>query len=86
MKECRDLAVPWFLCFIAGLLEVAWPIGLTHTKGSGRLRPSVGTLAAMALSARLGCVGLIVAGIILETAVGRARVGCDGLAKPDPRP
>lgn len=38
----------WWLLLIAGLLEVAWAIGLKYTEGFTRLWPSVGTLAAMA--------------------------------------
>ena len=42
--------MPWVLLFIAGLFEVAWAIGLKYTAGFTKLWPSVGTLAAMALS------------------------------------
>jgi len=35
------------------LLEVCWAIGLKYTEGFSRLWPSVGTLAAMALSVAL---------------------------------
>jgi quaternary ammonium compound-resistance protein SugE len=38
------------LLFIAGLLEVAWAVGLKYTEGFSRLWPSVGTVAAMAAS------------------------------------
>ena len=40
----------WFLLAVAGLFEVAWAIGLKYTQGFTRLWPSVGTVAAMALS------------------------------------
>ena len=40
----------WWLLLVAGLLEVAWAIGLKYTDGFTRWWPSVGTLAAMALS------------------------------------
>ena len=43
----------WFLLAIAGLFEVAWAIGLKYTQGFTRLWPSVGTVAAMALSVLL---------------------------------
>ena len=43
----------WFLLFIAGLFEIAWAIGLKYTHGFTRLWPSVGTVAAMALSVTL---------------------------------
>jgi quaternary ammonium compound-resistance protein SugE len=40
----------WTIVFIAGLFEVAWAIGLKYTEGFTRFWPSVGTLAAMAMS------------------------------------
>jgi quaternary ammonium compound-resistance protein SugE len=43
----------WLILFIAGLLEVCWAVGLKYTEGFSRLWPSVGTLAAMALSVAL---------------------------------
>lgn len=43
----------WLLLFIAALFEIAWAIGLKYTHGFTRLWPSVGTVAAMALSVML---------------------------------
>lgn len=40
----------WFYLLLAGLLEIAWAIGLKYTHGFTRLWPSVGTAAAMAVS------------------------------------
>jgi quaternary ammonium compound-resistance protein SugE len=40
----------WIYLLLAGLFEVAWAIGLKYTEGFSRLWPSVGTLAAMAVS------------------------------------
>lgn len=40
----------WTYLFLAGLLEVAWAIGLKYTEGFTRLWPSVGTAAAMVAS------------------------------------
>ena len=40
--------MPWFLLFVAGVLEVGWAIGLKYTEGFTRVVPSVLTLAAMA--------------------------------------
>lgn len=37
----------WLLLVIAGLLEVAWAIGLKYTDGFTRPWPTVGTVAAM---------------------------------------
>lgn len=40
----------WAMLLVAGLFEVAWAIGLKYTEGFTRLWPSVGTIAAMAVS------------------------------------
>ncbi|MDQ3060802.1 MAG: quaternary ammonium compound efflux SMR transporter SugE [Pseudomonadota bacterium] len=58
--------MPWVLLFIAGLLEVGWAIGLKYTEGFTRLWPSVGTLAAMALSVVL--LGLAMRSLPVGTA------------------
>jgi len=39
--------VAWALLFLAGLLEVAWAVGLKYTDGFTRPWPTVVTLAAM---------------------------------------
>lgn len=40
----------WFYLTLAGLLEIAWAIGLKYTQGFTKLWPSVWTIAAMAAS------------------------------------
>jgi len=40
----------WIYLVIAGLFEVAWAIGLKYTEGFTRPWPSLGTVAAMAVS------------------------------------
>ena len=40
----------WVTLFIAGLCEVGWAIGLKYTEGFTRLWPTLGTVAAMAIS------------------------------------
>ncbi|OZB53167.1 MAG: QacE family quaternary ammonium compound efflux SMR transporter [Stenotrophomonas sp. 14-69-23] len=40
----------WIYLLVAGLFEVVWALGLKYTEGWTRLWPSVGTLAAMAVS------------------------------------
>ena len=40
----------WFLLIIAGLLEVAWAIGLKYTDGLTKTLPTAGTIAAMIVS------------------------------------
>ena len=56
----------WILLAIAGVFEVGWAIGLKYTEGFTRLWPSVGTIAAMALS--LGCLGLALRTLPVGTA------------------
>lgn len=43
----------WILLLIAGLLEVAWAIGLKYTEGFTRPLPTVATVAAMVASVAL---------------------------------
>jgi quaternary ammonium compound-resistance protein SugE len=50
----------WIILILAGLLEVAWAVGLKYTAGFSKLMPSVLTLSAMA-----GSVGLL--GLALRT-------------------
>lgn len=40
--------MPWLLLFIAGLLEVAWAIGLKYSHGFTRPLPTLWTLLTMA--------------------------------------
>lgn len=40
----------WTYLFIAGVLEVAWAVGLKYSEGFTRLWPSIGTAAALILS------------------------------------
>jgi len=40
----------WILLLVAGLLEVAWAIGLKYTQGYTRLWPTIGTVSAMVTS------------------------------------
>lgn len=40
----------WLILVVAGLLEVAWAIGLTYTRGFTKLWPSVFTALAIAAS------------------------------------
>ena len=45
--------MPWLILIVAGLFEITWAIGLNYTEGFTRLWPSVGTVAAMAVSVTL---------------------------------
>lgn len=44
----------WVYLFVAGLLEIAWAVGLKYTHGFTKLMPSLWTLLAM-----LGSVGML---------------------------
>jgi len=44
----------WVVLFIAGLLEIAWAVGLKHTDGFTRLWPSIATGVAV-----VGSMGLL---------------------------
>ena len=50
----------WIYLTIAGMLEVAWAIGLKYTDGFTRLLPSLWTLASMILS-------IVLLGLALRT-------------------
>jgi quaternary ammonium compound-resistance protein SugE len=56
----------WAYLVLAGLLEVAWAVGLKYTAGFTRLWPSVFTLATMAGS--VGLLGLALRALPLGTA------------------
>ncbi|HVV40174.1 MAG TPA: quaternary ammonium compound efflux SMR transporter SugE [Nitrobacter sp.] len=79
----------WGMLFIAGLMEIAWAIGLKYTEGFTRLVPSVLTLAAMAASVAL--LGLALKTLPIGTAyavwtgigaVGTALLGIVLLGEP----
>ena len=40
----------WFALLLAGLMEIAWALGLKYSDGGTRLWPSIGTAAALGLS------------------------------------
>jgi quaternary ammonium compound-resistance protein SugE len=79
----------WLTLVAAGLFEVGWAIGLKYTEGFTRLWPTVGTLAAMAIS--LGLLGLAMKTLPVGTsyavwvgvgAVGTAILGIVLLGEP----
>ena len=67
----------WAILVLAGLFEVGWAIGLKFTEGFTRLWPTVGTVAAMAIS--LGLLGVAMKSLPVGTAyaiwVGVGAVG-----------
>ena len=48
----------WAALFAAGLLEVAWALGLKHSDGLTRFWPTAATLVAIALSFGLMAIAL----------------------------
>ena len=56
----------WVYLFVAGLLEIAWAIGLKYTEGFSRLWPSVATAGAMIAS--LAFLGLALKTLPVGTA------------------
>mgnify|MGYP003642393759 CR=1 FL=1 len=69
----------WVILFIAGLLEVAWAVGLKYTDGFTKLWPTVGTTVALlglalktlpvgtayAIWVGIGAVGTAIMGMLL---------------------
>jgi quaternary ammonium compound-resistance protein SugE len=79
----------WFYLIVAGLLEVAWAVGLKYTHGFSRLWPSVFTLVTMAGSVAM--LGIALRALPLGTAyavwtgigtIGTALVGMLVLGEP----
>jgi quaternary ammonium compound-resistance protein SugE len=48
----------WLTLFAAGLLEIAWAVGLKYSDGLTRFWPTAGTLLAIALSFGLMAIAL----------------------------
>lgn len=55
----------WFALVVAGVLEIAWAVGLKYTDGFTRLWPSVLTVGAMIAS--FGFLGLALRSLPLGT-------------------
>ncbi len=79
----------WVYLLVAGLLEIAWAVGLKYTQGFTKLGPSVFTLVSMAAS--VGLLGLALRHLPLGTAyavwtgigtVGTAIAGMIMLGEP----
>jgi quaternary ammonium compound-resistance protein SugE len=52
-RDAECFAMAWIYLVLAGLFEIGWAIGLKYSAGFTRPWPSVGTLAAMAVSVLL---------------------------------
>ncbi|MHC5902564.1 quaternary ammonium compound efflux SMR transporter SugE [Streptomyces sp. S6] len=79
----------WFLLVLAGLLEVAWAIGMKYTEGFTRLVPSLLTVAGIAASmlllsyaARTLPIGTAYGVWVGIGAAGAAVVGMTALGEP----
>lgn len=79
----------WILLVLAGLFEIGWAIGLKYTEGFTRPWPTLGTVAAMAIS--LGLLGVAMKALPVGTAyavwvgvgaVGTAILGIVVLGEP----
>ncbi len=79
----------WIILLLAGLFEIGWAIGLKYTEGFTRLWPTLGTVAAMAVS--LGLLGMAMKSLPVGTAyavwvgvgaVGTAILGIALLGEP----
>jgi quaternary ammonium compound-resistance protein SugE len=62
----EHIDMPWFILFVAGLLEIGWAVGLKYTDGFTKLWPTVGT--AVSLLASMGLLGLSLRTLPLGTA------------------
>jgi quaternary ammonium compound-resistance protein SugE len=89
LASIEELFMSWVFLFFAGLLEVAWAMGLKQSAGFTRLWPSVFTAVTMAGS--MGLLGLALRGLPLGTAyavwtgigtVGTAIAGMLWLGEP----
>ncbi len=58
MTQAGNALNGWFALLLAGLLEIAWALGLKYSDGLTRLWPSVAVVAAIALSFGLLAVAL----------------------------
>ncbi len=80
-KEREHMA--WFYLFIAGLLEIAWAIGLKYTEGFSKFWPSVATVSAMVASFGLLAAALktipVGTGYAVWTGIGAAGTAVIGM-------
>ena len=67
----------WVVLVVAGLFEIGWAVGLKYTEGFTRFWPTLGTIAALAIS--IGMLGIAVRSLPIGTAyaiwVGIGTVG-----------
>jgi multidrug transporter EmrE-like cation transporter len=66
LRRLGSIPMAWLFLVVAGLCEIAWPIGLKYTEGFTRLLPTIGTVLAMAAS--IGFLGLALKSLPVGTA------------------
>jgi quaternary ammonium compound-resistance protein SugE len=80
----REDNMAWTYLLLAGLLEIAWAIGLKYTEGFTRLWPSVATIAIAWLSFYLLALAVktipVGTGYAIWTGIGAAGVAILGMA------
>jgi quaternary ammonium compound-resistance protein SugE len=73
----------WVILFVAGLLEIAWAVGLKYTDGFTKLWASVITIAAMIASVYLLSVAVrtipVGTGYAIWTGIGAVGVATIGM-------
>ncbi len=89
IQRDMTLSTAWAVLLVSGLFEVAWAVGIKYTDGFTRLWPSLGVLAAMAVSvyglslaARILPIGTAYAVWTGVGALGAALVGIAVLGEP----
>jgi len=62
----KEVAMAWFILFLAGLFEIGWAVGLKYTEGFTRPIPTA--LTAVSLVASMALLGWAVRTLPLGTA------------------
>jgi quaternary ammonium compound-resistance protein SugE len=79
----KERIMDWLFLIIAGVFEIIWATGLKYTEGFTRLWPSMGTLAAMAVSMVLLAQALktipVGTGYAIWTGIGAAGTAVMGI-------
>ena len=86
MQAAANLLSGWLALLLAGLLEIAWALGLKYSNGLTRFWPSVAMIAAIALSFGLLAVALksvpFGTAYALWTGIGAAIIGMVAFGEP----
>jgi quaternary ammonium compound-resistance protein SugE len=75
--------MPWIYLVLAGVLEIAWAVGLKYTDGFSKPLPTIATLGAMASSVTLLAISLktipVGTGYAVWTGIGAVGVAIAGI-------